>query len=62
MSNSRLFCLVWAIWNGVALFMELAGAEKVIHGVDGMIARQLVGLSWGVAAVALWGDRDRRKV
>lgn len=57
MTNSRIFCIAFFVWTALAVVSEFAGAPVSFQGLDKLIAQVLIGVTWGVAAVALAGDR-----
>ena len=59
MSNTRLFAIGWMCSGLVRLVIDLAGWSGP-SGLVAMIKGALLGISFGIGFVAVWGDRDRR--
>lgn len=62
MSNSRLFCVAWIGMMMATGVLKLLGMYAPMYqGLEDVILINISGLGMGGLAVAVAGDRDRRK-
>lgn len=59
MSNSRIFCWVFLIASGLIAIAALFGMETRHTGVDAMVGKFVLCATFGIIAVALFGDREK---
>lgn len=60
MSNSRIFCWGFVAWCMALTVFAFAGAEPKFIGFERTVGNFIIGATWGIAAIALFGDRKPR--
>lgn len=59
MSNSRIFCWAFVSFIFTDFAIIMAGVKPVYNGIDGLIAKFIVGSVISMSAVAMLGDRKK---
>lgn len=60
MSNSRMFCVAFAVCNGIFAIADMFGVPHTYDGLAHMFGKFLCCVIIAISFVAFLGDRDRK--
>lgn len=58
MSNSRIFCVTFAVVSGAMALSQMLGIESRYTGIEQVVGKFVMCVSFGFFSVALLGDRE----